>query len=207
MTDKHSRPEENETIRFDYEQSLQTYRMLADIRFKLLALVPLISGASIAILTTDPVHANSQLVLAGGVFGLLITLGVTIYNQRNTQFMNVSRFRACELEEILSLPLKGNLQLAPPKDLRFFWTMHVWNDRALALIYGTVLTAWVFLITRTTLDLFGLSADGIVALVTIPLVTILMFVALQLEFHRMDHRAKSSAENAVLKSLDKRVGQ
>jgi hypothetical protein len=54
--------------------------MLADIRFKLLALVPLISGAAIAFLTTDPVHASSQIVLAGGVFGLLITLGITIYD-------------------------------------------------------------------------------------------------------------------------------
>src|SRR5215204_821582 len=105
MIDKHLRPEKNDIIRFDYEQSLQTYRMLADIRFKLLALVPLISGAAIAFLTTDPVHASSQLVLAGGVFGLLITLGITIYDQRNTQIMNVSKRRARELEKRLPLPL------------------------------------------------------------------------------------------------------
>jgi len=202
MIDKHLRPEKNDIIRFDYEQSLQTYRMLADIRFKLLALVPLISGAAIAFLTTDPVHASSQLVLAGGVFGLLITLGITIYDQRNTQIMNVSRLRARELEKILRLPLKGHFQQMPPKDLEFLGWMKVWSDRGLSLIYGTVLAAWVFLITRTTFNLFGLSADLVVALFTI-----LMFAVLQLEFHRMDCRAKCSADNVIQKSLSKRVGQ
>src|SRR5215204_831256 len=146
MTDKHSRPEKNDIIQFDYEQSLQTYQMLADVRFKLLALVPLISGAAIAFLTTDPVHASSQIVLAGGVFGLLITLGISIYDQRNTQYMNVARFRARELEKRLPLPLEGYFQHGPAKDLEFLGWMYVWSDRSLALIYGTVLTAWVFLI-------------------------------------------------------------
>jgi hypothetical protein len=199
MTDKHSRPEKNDIIQFDYEQALQTYRMLADIRFKLLALVPLISGAAIAFLTTDPVHASSRIVLAGGVFGLLITLGITIYDQRNTQVMNVSRLRARELEKILPLPLGGHFQQMPPKDLKFLGCMRVWSDRGLALIYGTVLAAWVFLITRTVFDLFGLSADLIVTLVTI-----LVFVALQREFHSMDRRAKRSAEDVIRKSLSKR---
>jgi hypothetical protein len=201
MTDKHSRPEKNDIIRFDYEQSLQTYRMLADIRFKLLAFVPLISGVAIAILTTDPVHASSQLVLAGGVFGLLITLGITFYDQRNTQFMNVSRLRARELERSLSLPLEGQFPRIPPKDLEFLGRMKIWSDRGLALIYGSVLAAWVFLITRTTFDLFGLSADLIVTLLTI-----LTFAALQLEFHRMDCRAKCSAENVISKSKSSSKG-
>jgi hypothetical protein len=200
MTDKHSRPEKNDIIQFDYEQSLQTYQMLADTRFKLLALVPLISGAAIAFLTTDPVHASSQIVFAGGVFGLLITLGITIYDQRNTQIMNVSKRRARELEQRLHLPLGGGqFQQMPPKDLKFLGWMKVWSDRGLALIYGTVLTAWVFLITRTTFDLFGLSADPIVTLITI-----LIFAALQIEFHRMDRHAKSSAEHVIRKALSKR---
>jgi hypothetical protein len=200
MTDKHSRPEKNDMIQFDYEKTLQTYQMLADVRFKLLALVPLISGAAIAFLTTDPVHASSQIVLAGGVFGLLITLGITIYDQRNTQIMNVSKSRARELEQRLHLPLGGGqFQQMPPKDLKFLGWMKVWSDRGLALIYGTVLTAWVFLITRTTFDLFGLSADPIVTLITI-----LIFAALQIEFHRMDRHAKSSAEDVIRKALSKR---
>lgn len=202
MTDKHWRPEKNDIIQFDYEQSLQTYRMLADIRFKLLAFVPLISGVAIAILTTDPVRASSEIVLAGGVFGLLITLGISIYDQRNTQFMNVSRFRARELERRLSVPCEGQFPRLPPEGLKFLGLMKVWSDRGLALIYGTVLAAWVFLITRTTFDLFGLSADLIVTLLTI-----LTFAALQLEFHRMDCHAKCSSKNVIRESLPKRGGR
>jgi len=141
--------------------------------------------------------------LAGGVFGLLITLGITIYDQRNTQIMNVSRFRARELENRLHLPLEGLFQQMPPKDLEFLGWMKVWADRGLALIYGTVLTAWGFLITRTTFDLFGVSAADLI----VTLLTILMFAALQLEFHRMDRHARSSAENVIQKSLSKRGGQ
>jgi hypothetical protein len=202
MIAKHSRPEKYDIILFDYEQALQTYRMLADIRFKLLALVPLISGAAIAFLTTDPVPASSGIVLAGGVFGLLITLGITIYDQRNTQIMNVSRLRARELKEILPLPLGGHFQQMPPKELKLLWCMNVWADRGLALIYGTVLAAWVFLITRTTIDLFGWSADRIVTLVTI-----LLFVALQIDFRRMDRHSKRSAQDVIRESLSKRGGQ
>src|SRR5215211_2641699 len=90
----------------------------------------------------------------------------------------------------------------PPKDLDFLGWMKVWSDRGLALIYGTVLAAWVFLIMRTTFDLFGLSADLIVTLLTV-----LMFAALQLEFHRMDCRAKCSAENVIRESLSKSLSK
>ena len=117
--------------------------------------------------------------------------------------MNVSRFRARELENRLHLPLEGLFQQMPPKDLEFLGWMKVWADRGLALIYGTVLTAWGFLITRTTFDLFGVSAADLI----VTLLTILMFAALQLEFHRMDRHARSSAENVIQKSLSKRGGQ
>ena len=46
--------EQNDYTRLDYEQTLQTYRMLADIRFKLLAFIPVVSGIAITFLTSDP---------------------------------------------------------------------------------------------------------------------------------------------------------
>jgi hypothetical protein len=55
--------------------------------------------------------------------------------------MNVSKHRARELEKILPLPLGGQFQHMPPKDLKFLGWMKVWSDRGLALIYGTVLAA------------------------------------------------------------------
>jgi hypothetical protein len=47
-------------IKVDYEQTLATYRMLADIRFKLLAFVPTISGAAITFLSSKTAQAEPQ---------------------------------------------------------------------------------------------------------------------------------------------------
>jgi hypothetical protein len=55
LRDKRSPPDTQDIIRFDYEQSLETFRIL----------------------------------------------GITVYDQRNTQIMNVTRYRARELEELL----------------------------------------------------------------------------------------------------------
>lgn len=47
----------------DYEQTLQTYRQLVDIRFKLLAFVPAFSGSAVTLLTTamiPPGRANNR---------------------------------------------------------------------------------------------------------------------------------------------------
>jgi hypothetical protein len=74
-----------EILRFDYDQALQTIRQLADVRFKLLALVPFISGATIAFLSVDPEKAPPHVILAGSGAGFLITAGVLIFNLRNTQ--------------------------------------------------------------------------------------------------------------------------
>jgi len=42
---------EYERRKLDYEQAVDTYRQLADIRFKLLAFVPTLSGAAVALLS------------------------------------------------------------------------------------------------------------------------------------------------------------
>src|SRR5688572_15893878 len=111
MSNDHS--SKDDIVRFDYERALQSFQMMADIRFKLLALVPLVSGTGIAFLTIDPVKASQRVILAGGLFGFLVTLGVTLYNQRNTQLMNVLRCRACELEGQLPFTVQGHFHLNP----------------------------------------------------------------------------------------------
>jgi hypothetical protein len=102
LRDKRSPPDTQDIIRFDYEQSLETFRIL----------------------------------------------GITVYDQRNTQIMNVTRYRARELEELLPLPLNGHFEQNEqnPKNLVFLWSIPVWADTGLALIYGTVLVAWALLI-------------------------------------------------------------
>ena len=73
-----------ETAKFDYEQTLETYRQLTDIRFKLLAFVPALSGAAIALLTRSEIDGLEGVGLAG--LGFVVTLGIALYDQRNTVF-------------------------------------------------------------------------------------------------------------------------
>lgn len=65
---------EDEVLRLDYEKTNGYIELLADIRFKLLAIVPTITGASIAILTINGNNAESASVL--GIFGLSATIGI-----------------------------------------------------------------------------------------------------------------------------------
>ena len=65
-----------------------------DVRLKLLALVPTLCGAAVFVLTraglkagAGPSSSTSELlvVLVVGLFGFLATLGITLYDQRNSE--------------------------------------------------------------------------------------------------------------------------
>jgi len=180
-------------IQFDYEQALLTFRMLADIRFKLLALVPLVSGAAITFLTADPAKVGLPTILALSLFGLLVTFGITVYNVRNTHIMNSTLYRARELETLLMFPRGGQFQRSP-KHLAGFWVIPISSDRGLALIYGTVLAAWTFFVIHATFALFETPTffrwpiDAVTALLTV-----LVAVASIWEILRLDTRSKEAA--------------
>jgi hypothetical protein len=134
--------------RWDYEQTVESIRQLTDIRFKLLAFVPTLSGAAIAIVTK---RALPGVEAAIGAFGFFVTLGIAFYDQRNSALYDALISRARWLErERLRLPGRADAQFGgqfaerPPERRRLFGIVEVWHDRALALIYGTVLGGWVF---------------------------------------------------------------
>jgi hypothetical protein len=183
-------------IRFEYEQALETIRMLADIRFKLLALVPFVSGATIAFLSADPADAPPQAILAGSVAGFLVTIGVAIYNLRNTQSMNVTRARCVELENLLKPPVTGQFHSHQPPS-KLFYVIPLWADLGLAIIYGTVLAAWLFLIMHTMLNaafdsFLGRPVDLFAILITAVAGLVLIF-----EIIRLDERSKCCANAEV----------
>ena len=49
-------------LQFDYQQTVDQFKMLADIRFKLLAFVPTRAGAAIALLTWS---ASKEILKSG----------------------------------------------------------------------------------------------------------------------------------------------
>src|SRR3954452_22773358 len=72
----------DETLRLDYEQTTQLMRALTGIRFKLLAFVPTIAGASVGRVGRG---GSASDLVAVGLLGLAATFGVLLYELRNSQ--------------------------------------------------------------------------------------------------------------------------
>jgi hypothetical protein len=138
----------DEKAKLDYEQVLGIFKLLTEVRFKLLALVPSISGTAVALLTSTGLGTAEQVALAS--LGFFVTLGILFYEQRNTQLYNNVVGRAEYLEETLGLSsaaeheaggLFASRKRAPR---RLFGIVPMRHDRGLALIYAAVLGAWLF---------------------------------------------------------------
>jgi len=141
--------EADEGLRLDYEQTTQLLRTLVDVRFKLLAFVPTITGAAVGLVGRPRPAAE---LLGVGVLGLLATLGIFVYELRNTQLHNALVRRAAELERELGLRsalgasgpggLYGEL---PARAVRLLGLLPVGQDRGVALVYSAALAGWAYL--------------------------------------------------------------
>jgi hypothetical protein len=145
MTDQTS-----ESLRLDYNETTDLMRGLTDVRFKLVAFVPTISGAAIAILGHG--RSTSEL-LAVGLLGLVATVGIVIFDLRNTQLLDYAVLRAQSLEERLGFvsifePGRsgGFFSERPGRDLRVFGLAGVGHDRGLALVYSAAIGGWCYIV-------------------------------------------------------------
>lgn len=156
------------TLALEYEQINENIRFLADVRFKLLALVPTLGGVAAFILArrvglqSGDVNISSRLelitVVVFGLLGFLATLGITLYDQRNSELYNALIHRAKHLEKQFGvpsapggirrladggrLPEGGQYTERPLKNRRLIFKAG--HDLSLAVIYGPLLGAWLF---------------------------------------------------------------
>ena len=143
----------------DYEQTTGLVRTLTDVRFKLLAFVPTISGAAIAVLG----HGRSTgELLAVGLLGFTATLGIVVYELRNTQLYDYAVHRAKELERRLGhvsvfneAATGGLFSERPGRNVRIFGLASVGHDRGLSLVYGAAIGAWSYVVAWGALRAFG----------------------------------------------------
>lgn len=154
-------------LQTEYNQVNSNFRALAEIRFKLLAFIPSFGGVAIFLLTSleknvtnDPVAYGMILLIS--ILGFLATLGVTFYDQRNSQLYNALGSRAKFLEKLLDLPRNplaqagkkgGQFNERPNRNRKFLFIITMWHDLALALIYGAVLGAWLYPISNCILGI------------------------------------------------------
>jgi hypothetical protein len=148
----------DDLLRVEYEQTVDLLRTLTDVRFKLLAFVPTIAGTAVALLG----HAgHSAQLLAVGSLGFTTSVGVLLYELRNTEVYEYALAHLEELERQLGLGL-------------YTRRPHHRHDRPLAIVYAVVLGAWGYLVAWGALaaggvgdaQLFGGLIGAAVALVS-----------------------------------------
>ncbi len=151
---------ENDLLRLDYQQTTGLLAGISDVRFKLLALVPTLSGAAVAVLGRP--SSNAEL-LAVGAIGLVATLGVLLYELRNTQLYDYGLRRAQMLEHELgfgSLDSSGRpgglFSDRPARTLRLFGVLPVDRDAGLSLVYSAAIAGWTYLLAWGALHALGL---------------------------------------------------
>jgi hypothetical protein len=128
----------DETLRLDYEQTTQLMRTLTDIRFKLLAFVPTIAGASVGLVGRG---GSASDLVAVGLLGLAATFGVMLYELRNSQVYHAILNHARELEQKLGLG-----RLSARTRVTLFGLVAARHDRGLGLVYGSALAGWTYLV-------------------------------------------------------------
>jgi hypothetical protein len=129
----------DDRLRLDYEQTTELMRTLSDIRFKLLAFVPTIAGATVGLVgRSEP----SSVLLAVGLLGLSATLGILLYELRNAQIFDSLVERAAMLEQKLGL---GLFNERPRDNVTLFGMVAARHERGLGLVYGAALAGWTYL--------------------------------------------------------------
>jgi len=135
-------------LKLEYKEIHSYWRTLTDIRFKLLAFVPTVAGLGVTFIpkTTEPLEAFTI-----GLLGFIATLGITFYDQRNSELYNAVINIAPFLEE--KMKFEGGTFLSRPDPGRKFFGILMWHDRALAMVYASALGAWLFIIISSILKL------------------------------------------------------
>ena len=138
----------------DYEQTIAYFKELHETRFRLLALLPIAAGFAVGFL---PRVTNTAQGVALGVLGFVVTIGLTIYDQRNTMIYDRLIRRAKLLERTMGFkPMQippddterdcgGPLWDRPERRFLFI----IWHDLGLSFVYAGSLSAWVFLIVQS----------------------------------------------------------
>lgn len=146
-------------LQLDYRQTTDLIGRLTDVRFKLLAFVPTISGAAIAVLGRG---ASAAELLSVGCLGLVATSGIVVYELRNTQLHDYALRRARELERRLGIASLADPGRAaglygeePPGELTVFGLITAAHDRGLALVYSAVIAGWTYVVAWGALHAAG----------------------------------------------------
>jgi hypothetical protein len=147
--------DQDELLRLEYEYASRLLGTLTEYRFKLLALVPTLSGAVVALLSSG---RSGVELLAIGALGASATSGVLSYELRNGELRRRAADRVNRLErELFSAgPLVGGYGRTP----KLFGLIPASHRLGVGLVYGAALGGWVYLIVWGALVAVGARAHS-----------------------------------------------
>jgi hypothetical protein len=137
-----------------YTEICNSWRKLTDVRFKLLGLVPVVSGFFL-IRALSGGDLSSDIRVGIAVFGLIVTLALWAYEVRNSQLYDdlISRGRRIEAElGVNTGHFRGRLE-SSSRYLLGPLRVRIQHDTAINLIYGTSVGGWLLALI---VILFGL---------------------------------------------------
>ncbi len=127
-------------LRSEFSEICTAWRMLTEVRFKLLALLPPVTGLGLVGIVSSAgvfqgMERGPRIGLA--IFGLLITVGLYVYDRRNDELYDdlISRGRRAELE----MGIDTGVFLGRRVPARS-WRNH---HNATRLVYGTIGLSWI----------------------------------------------------------------
>jgi len=148
-------------LRLDYDRTTELVQSLLDTRFKLLALVPTIAGTAVGLVGTPRPAVE---LLGIGVLGLVATVGILLYELRNSEILDALLQHAKVLERVLGMEAgprvqgpEGLLSLRAGTHGRFLGALTATHQRALGLVYGAALGGWTYLVAWGTLAAFDVA--------------------------------------------------
>jgi hypothetical protein len=131
-----------EALLKEYSEVSSNFRMLTDIRFKLLAFLPIAAAVTTVLKQESP----GAIMLALSLFGLVVTIGIVTYNARNDQLYDELLGRAAAIERSLGIP-DGAYANRPKAWLRIRLFGVKWNvdhRAAIGTIYSASIALWLF---------------------------------------------------------------
>lgn len=124
----------------EYREVNSNFRMLTDIRFKLLGLLPF-SAAAAAALKGESLGFGGFMF---SLFGLVVTSAIVSYNARNDQLYDELIGRAASIERSLGIP-DGGFANRPRPWLTYSGWGHTWTIEhrdAVAAVYAATCALW-----------------------------------------------------------------
>jgi hypothetical protein len=137
-------------LQLEYTRATTLFDDLTDVRFKLLALVPTLSGTAVGLLRGGE---SAVTLLAVGILGLAATLGILVYELRNIDLRNGLAERIKEIEsELVGRQLLGSRANGSWK---LFGLVRPRHGIGLSLVYGAALAGWGYLVAWGALEGLG----------------------------------------------------